>query len=932
MEARRTRFLPKALAVEFRRLPWRVLGLSLFVLALAGWLALLSWSFLDPSPSNATVAPPRNWLGYQGASLAAFMMEGFGLASPLLVLPLAAFGLQIATGYAPLSPRLRFVFWACAILFAPAFFASLQTPAHWPLRAGLGGIFGDFTVARVAKLAAVIPPSLLWPLSALLFLILGAWCLWSACGLSVSDLLLAFQGAPGEGASASPPQEFKEAAANDRLANRVTSWVKQFSPRDKALVPGGPREFWMTSTRTEPSLSPLPATQSKDKNGAIATRSADAAPSPFEKWKGLAVQPADAEEEASGIVAPKAKKASALSAAEDLASFQSSQNGEQRADEREPGSGESVSSDDRIEPFFGPRPSRQPSGGGQDETGPHGQPEGSPFLRLTAKAAQAAGVRAQRILGSAVSGIKASESLIHVREKPGVSAAAPEDETEPSGYNALLPPLPLLAPAPAAPASRDASDPQLMERAAALMSVLSDFGVKGRISGIYPGPVITLFELEPVRGTKSSRVVSLADDIARSMSAVSARIAVVPGRDAIGIELPNAKREIVSLREILESPAFQNSQAALPLALGKSIGGEPIAVDLARMPHLLIAGTTGSGKSVGINTMILSLLFRLPPSQCNFIMIDPKMLELSAYDGIPHLLAPVVTDPKKAVAALKWAVKEMNSRYERMSKLGVRNVTSYNARAAAAQLRGQPLKRTIQTGFDPETGEPIEEEEIMEAASMPYLVIVIDEMADLMMCAGKDVEFAVQRLSQMARAAGIHLIMATQRPSVDVVTGTIKANFPSRISFQVTSKIDSRTIIGEQGAEQLLGAGDMLYMASGGRIIRAHGPFVSDEEVEAVARHLKAQGFPNYRDDILEDSGNIEDSAPLRGNGDKMGDLYGQAVEIVLKDRKPTASYLQRRLNIGYNRAASLIERMEEEGIVGAPGRTGRREILGDAR
>ena len=368
----------------------------------------------------------------------------------------------------------------------------------------------------------------------------------------------------------------------------------------------------------------------------------------------------------------------------------------------------------------------------------------------------------------------------------------------------------------------------------------------------------------------------------------------------------------------------------MPLALGKSIGGEPIVVDLARMPHLLIAGTTGSGKSVGINTMILSLLYRLPPSQCNFIMIDPKMLELSVYDRIPHLLAPVVTDPKKAVAALKWTVKEMNTRYELMSKLGVRNITSYNQKVATAQLRGQKLRRMVQTGFDPHTEEPIEEEETFEPVSMTYIVVVIDEMADLMMVAGKDIEYAVQRLSQMARAAGIHLIMATQRPSVDVVTGTIKANFPSRISFQVTSKIDSRTIIGEQGAEQLLGQGDMLYMASGGRIIRAHGPFVSDDEVEAVARHLKAQGFPSYREDILEDSDSLDDNPSPRGEGGG-SDLYRQAVDIVLKDRKPTTSYLQRRLGIGYNRAASLIERMEQEGIIGAPGRTGRREILLDA-
>ena len=675
---------------------------------------------------------------------------------------------------------------------------------------------------------------------------------------------------------------------------------------------------------------------------------------------------------ASALAVAEAKRPSALTAAEDLAGFQSSPHREREAGSSQrgtafpssphreqeaggsqrgapfpssphreqeagnsqrggaasdPDQGESDFDDIRVEPFFGPR---RNGGFFGDRGGGNGRSMESPFLRLTAQAAKAASAGAQRILSGVANGAKDAGPLAQAARSKRPAVAPVEEPDSLDDLGAKLPPLSLLAHHAAAQKGRDAAEPALDGRAEALSSVLADFGVKGRISGIYPGPVITLFELEPVRGTKSSRVVSLSDDIARSMSAVSARIAVVPGRDAIGIELPNPRREIVGLREILESSAYQNSQAALPLALGKTIGGEPIAVDLARMPHLLIAGTTGSGKSVGINTMILSLLYRLPPSQCNFIMIDPKMLELSVYDGIPHLLAPVVTDPRKAVAALKWAVKEMNSRYERMSKLGVRNVMSYNAKAAAAQLRGQPLKRTIQTGYDPVSGEPIEEEETMDAVSMPYLVIVIDEMADLMMCAGKDVEFAVQRLSQMARAAGIHLIMATQRPSVDVVTGTIKANFPSRISFQVTSKIDSRTIIGEQGAEQLLGAGDMLYMASGGRIMRAHGPFVSDDEVEAVARHLKAQGFPNYRDDILEDTGGFDEAAP-KGNGDKNGDLYGQAVEIVLKDRKPTASYLQRRLNIGYNRAASLIERMEEDGIVGAAGRTGRREILAGA-
>jgi S-DNA-T family DNA segregation ATPase FtsK/SpoIIIE len=928
MQTRRTRFLPKALAVELRRLPWRLLGLCLIALAVAGWAALLSWSFGDPSPGNATKVPPHNLLGYQGASFAAFMMEGFGLASPFLVLPIGAFGLQIATGHVPVNPRLRLAYWAAALIFVPAFFASLRAPAGWPLRNGLGGMFGDFVAAAVSRLSAAVPSSMLWSSSAFLFFVAGAWCVWSASGLNIGDFLLAFRGPAAKKASA-VPGDFDEPAAGG-FANRLTSWVKRLSPRDKALVPAGPREFWMKQAKTEPTLAPPPVSKRPEKESAMGQARAEAEPS-------LSLAPLKAA--TSTVVAAEAKRPQVMTAAEDLASsFQSSPHRGQGAGgngrgapESEAGTGANIFDDYRVEPFFGPKSSSWPPDGAEGGAGGDARSAESPFLRLTAKAAKVAGQGAQRIFSGVANGVKPREQLSHAGKAPRTSPAPMEDLEILDGFGAALPPLSLLKHHAVAHDRSDAAEPIQIERAAALTSVLADFGVKGRISGIYPGPVITLFELEPVRGTKSSRVVALADDIARSMSAVSARIAVVPGRDAIGIELPNQSREIVGLREILESPAFQNSQAALPLALGKTIGGEPIAVDLARMPHLLIAGTTGSGKSVGINTMILSLLFRLPASQCNFIMIDPKMLELSVYDGIPHLLAPVVTDPKKAVIALKWAVKEMNSRYERMSKLGVRNVTSYNAKAAAAQLRGQPLKRTIQTGFHPITGEPVEEEETMDAVSMPYLVIVIDEMADLMMCAGKDVEFAVQRLSQMARAAGIHLIMATQRPSVDVVTGTIKANFPSRISFQVTSKIDSRTIIGEQGAEQLLGAGDMLYMASGGRIMRAHGPFVTDDEVEAVARHLKAQGFPNYRDDILEDVSGIEDSAPAKGGGGKNGDLYGQAVEIVLKDRKPTASYLQRRLNIGYNRAATLIERMEEEGIVGAPGRTGRREILADA-
>jgi DNA segregation ATPase FtsK/SpoIIIE, S-DNA-T family len=484
--------------------------------------------------------------------------------------------------------------------------------------------------------------------------------------------------------------------------------------------------------------------------------------------------------------------------------------------------------------------------------------------------------------------------------------------------------------APKASDRQPLSKAELETNSRALEGVLQDFGVRGEIVKANPGPVVTLYELEPAPGIKSSRVIGLSDDIARSMSALSARVAVVAGRNAIGIELPNAHREKVYLRELLT--AKDESSAKLPLCLGKNIGGESIIIDLARTPHMLIAGTTGSGKSVAINTMILSLVYRLRPDQCRLIMVDPKMLELSVYDGIPHLLTPVVTDPKKAVVALKWAVREMEERYKKMSKLGVRNIDGYNQRLVEARGKGEDLTRTVHTGFDKETGKAIYEEEKLDLEPLPYIVIIVDEMADLMMVAGKDIEGAVQRLAQMARAAGLHVILATQRPSVDVITGTIKANFPTRISFQVTSKIDSRTILGEMGAEQLLGQGDMLYMAGGGRISRVHGPFVSDEEVEKVVRHLKTQGQPEYLEAVTAEEPTDEDGAVFdstgMGGGDGAGDLFSQAVAIVKRDRKASTSYIQRRLQIGYNRAASLMERMELEGIVGQANHAGKREIL----
>ncbi|MBV8111678.1 MAG: DNA translocase FtsK [Hyphomicrobiales bacterium] len=520
------------------------------------------------------------------------------------------------------------------------------------------------------------------------------------------------------------------------------------------------------------------------------------------------------------------------------------------------------------------------------------------------------------------------EDTPQAARKPKATPRAPRRSPS-GGY--VLPALELLA-APKAIGRAMLSADALQTNATALEGVLADFGVRGEIINARPGPVVTLYELEPAPGIKSSRVIGIADDIARSMSALSARVAVVAGRNVIGIELPNPTREKVYLREQLASRDYIDSSAKLPLCLGKTIGGEPVIVDLARMPHLLIAGTTGSGKSVAINTMILSLLYRLRPEQCRLIMVDPKMLELSVYDGIPHLLTPVVTDPKKAVVALKWAVREMEERYKKMSKLGVRNIDGYNARVAEAKAKGEKLTRTVHTGYDKQSGEAIYENEELDLEPLPFIVVIVDEMADLMMVAGKDIEGAVQRLAQMARAAGLHVILATQRPSVDVITGTIKANFPTRISFQVTSKIDSRTILGEQGAEQLLGQGDMLYMAGGGRISRVHGPFCSDEEVEKVVRHLKSQGTPQYleavtaADDEDEDGDAVFDATSM--GQPEGGDLYQQAVQVVMRDRKASTSYIQRRLQIGYNRAASLMERMEKEGVVGQANHAGKREIL----
>jgi S-DNA-T family DNA segregation ATPase FtsK/SpoIIIE len=821
------RFWPKAVSIELRRLPWRIFGSVLIALAAALLLALLSWSFADPGPNNATGSHPQNWLGYHGAGAAQTLMEGFGLAAPMIVLPLAALGFHIAAGYAPLRSRLRLLFWASALLAVPGFFASFSTPPRWLLGTGLGGIFGDFVAGRIAKLSPAIPPPFLWPLSALLFFILGAWCVWRACGLTGGDLALAFE-APARGPdSARPLQEaFTRPSSASDIANKLTSWANRLSLRNRALVPAErPREFWIQARKDSAAKGEPPYDGS----------------SPFSNWGG-------------GLAAawpPKHRAAKGARATEDPVRPEAAKPGERTAKSADEAGRENGYDDVRIEPFFGPKHGSPPSGAAGTDSGPGRNPPSSPFLRLTGKTTKAPGPGTQRLFASLAQSVKSCAPLIFVK-KP----AAPLMHYEAHGHLAApaipLPPLSLLAPLANGPRQKDSMDPVLMQRATALMSVLEDFGVQGRFSEIYPGPVVTLFELEPVRGTKPSRVSGLADDIARSMGAPPARIAPIPGRDAIGIELPNPRRETVSLRAILEAPAYQNSPAALPLAFGKSIGGEPVITDLARMPHLLIAGTAETGGPAGIDAMMLSLLFRLPPSQCNIIIIGAESPELLAYDGLPHLLAPVIVDPRKGAGALTWAVSEMNSRYERMGRAGVRNIASYNSNVAAAQLKGEPLRRTVQTGFHPVTGEPIEEDETSDPLPMPYLVIVAGELGSLMVHACKEVEFAVHWLSQMARAAGIHLIMATRRPSASLVTDKINTSFQSRICFQVSSKIESRAILGEPGAEQLLGAGDMLYLAAGGRMIRAHGPCVQDREVEAVVRYWKAQGFPSYRSDILE--------------------------------------------------------------------------------
>jgi S-DNA-T family DNA segregation ATPase FtsK/SpoIIIE len=854
-----------------------------FALALAV-AALATWNVADPSFSYATDNAPTNILGFPGAAFADLMMQFLGLASLVALLPVLAFALALIAGRKYDRVPARLAAWGGGTLLASATLGCFPAPLTWPIPNGIGGVIGDMILRFPALFVGAYPTGTVAMVLGCLFIIPCAWLMLFASGLVGEAFEEDAEDDDQPVAAAktrSKREEVEEEDDEDRFAGFLAFgaiahywYIAQARLRRLAgIKPRSRMDFDQPYDFNEDEFGTL--------NEPVRARSASVVP-------GRRMEPS------LDGPAERATSPRRVVAAPPIS----------RHDE-----------DDDYDPPFDlddmpPRPAGILADDDEDDDAPF----------VASRAPQTVnGVRVQQRVAPSAAPPKPSARV--AREAQGSFIA-------PDGFQ--LPSVHLLNEPKAVARDASLSADALEQNARLLEGVLEDFGVKGEIIHVRPGPVVTLYELEPAPGIKSSRVIGLADDIARSMSAIAARVAVVPGRNAIGIELPNRTRETVYLREMIGSKDFEGSKAKLAMALGKTIGGEPVVADLAKMPHLLVAGTTGSGKSVAINTMILSLLYRYTPEKCRLIMIDPKMLELSVYDGIPHLLSPVVTDPKKAVVALKWTVREMEERYKKMSKIGVRNIDGFNSRVEQALEKGEVLTRTVQTGFDRHTGEAMYETEEFDLQPIPYIVVIIDEMADLMMVAGKDIEGAVQRLAQMARAAGIHVIMATQRPSVDVITGTIKANFPTRISFQVTSKIDSRTILGEQGAEQLLGMGDMLYMAGGGRIQRVHGPFVSDTEVEDIVAYLKTQGHPQYLDAITADDDEDGDGSGPAGmsNLAESDDPYDQAVAIVLRDGKASTSYVQRRLGIGYNRAASLIERMEQEGLIGPANHAGKREIL----
>ncbi|MCA0317986.1 MAG: DNA translocase FtsK [Proteobacteria bacterium] len=877
--------VPEGLGGLMRRKLRQLVGLGTLAAVAIAALAMLTWTAGDPSLSHATNAPVKNWVGRPGAILADLLMQLFGLAAIVLLAICATWGWRLLRNRAFDREALRIPLGLAAAMTVAVACSLMPAPRGWPLPTGIGGVIGDGGLAVISTVLGR-PDAATRGLVGIIILAIGG----VLAAIAVCLLMR--------------PEPVTLEEEIDRVAPKARK------PADDDREPGligrtvssgvGALAHGVLSARARLARMAAEAPETaRQAAGAEPGTAGSRGPGMVARAKTFFTEPDDdglpSQRRNSGVRREPVMEAPA----ERQPRTYHAPVGRSRPAEEHLDDAPSVS------PAHAPEPDEPPFD--VDPPKPAATPAAGPRIHAPAPAPRAAQVQ---------------------QKLPLPSPDGADDNYE-------LPPLDLLAEPKPSERHASMSMETLQDNATTLASTLDDFGVRGEIINVRPGPVVTLYELEPAPGTRSNRVIGLADDIARSMSAISARVALVAGRNAIGIELPNAQRENVLLREMLASQDFITAKEKLPIALGKTIGGDPVITDLAKMPHLLVAGTTGSGKSVAINTMILSLLYRLRPDQCRLIMVDPKMLELSIYDGIPHLLTPVVTDPKKAVVALKWAVREMEERYKKMSKLGVRNIDGFNARMAQAKAKGEVLTRTVQTGFDRETGEAVYEQEEMGLDPIPYIVVIVDEMADLMMVAGKEIEGAIQRLAQMARAAGIHLIMATQRPSVDVITGTIKANFPTRISFQVTSKIDSRTILGEQGAEQLLGRGDMLYMAGGGRISRVHGPFVSDEEVERIVNHLKMQGAPDYLDAVTTDDDESggedgEDGAVFDKGafGEEPADLYDKAVQVVLRDKKASTSYIQRRLQIGYNRAASLIERMEREGLVGAANHAGKREIL----
>jgi S-DNA-T family DNA segregation ATPase FtsK/SpoIIIE len=931
-----------------------LLGFVLIGLGLAAAAMIASYTPDDPNWMVSTDAPVQNWMGRIGASLAAplFMIIGWGSWGIALVC--LVWGVRFAFHKNEERAVGRVIFAPIAIALASIYAATLVPDAAWRATHsfGLGGLFGDTVMGALLTMLPIgshMALKLMSFLTALGMLALAAYVLGftradvgRGLRLSLYGVILGYswlREALGRGAAsaASAARDRASRLSDRRLARADAEFEEQdaftirrvaedpqFDSEDDVFQEDAPvvegRGGFLSRMpslirRTEPASAQMPQSELIEMaevegydempgDDRIRAKIADAVRSrlvpneprpdpsrPLTKGRGRGPDPLLLDSAGTGGARPEPPLTAAHAALppEPMLLSPDDVSGHDDGDFHE--------AEDILPLAEPPEPDLPPI--------PVAEPR--KVVQNPARKAPAPSRRAQ-------------------------AEAQPTLAFEESETDFELPPLSLLT-NPTTIQRHHLSDDALEENARMLENVLDDYGIKGEIVSVRPGPVVTMYELEPAPGLKASRVIGLADDIARSMMALSARVSTVPGRSVIGIELPNENREKVVLREILASRDFGDSTMRLPLALGKDIGGDSVVASLAKMPHLLIAGTTGSGKSVAINTMILSLLYKLTPEECRLIMIDPKMLELSVYDGIPHLLSPVVTDPKKAVVALKWVVGEMEDRYRKMSKMGVRNIEGYNGRVREAQSKGEMFSRTVQTGFDDETGDPVFETEEFAPEAMPFIVVIVDEMADLMMVAGKEIEACIQRLAQMARASGIHLIMATQRPSVDVITGTIKANFPTRISFQVTSKIDSRTILGEMGAEQLLGMGDMLYMAGGAKITRCHGPFVSDEEVEEVVNHLKSFGPPSYMSGVVEGpdedkESNIDAVLGLGGNTTGEDALYDQAVQVVIQDRKCSTSYIQRKLAIGYNKAARLVEQMEEEGLVSPANHVGKREIL----